>query len=151
MIKWDGTGHETLTLYFKELGFSLPSSDTQLSIHDSSSIRFSESVFNASSYNLSILNHGLKLNFVSYPKAYEEENNKNACDNLIAVRDKVKDWLKEEKCKLDNLSVAEQTLEKDFMCTLDLKNQFFHVHLNPEFIKIFGFKLPRESGEIDYY
>ena len=71
--------------------------------------------------------------------------------HLIAVRDKVKDWLKEEKCKLDNLSVAEQTLEKDFMCTLDLKNQFFHVHLNPEFRKFFGFKLPRESGEIDYY
>lgn len=199
MIKWDGTGHETLTLYFKELGFSLPSSDTELSIHDVSSIRFSESVLNASSYNLSILNHGLKLNFNSYPKAYEEENNKNARDNLVAVRDKVKDWLKsgsvekvltkpycvnplnlvtkidngtgkvknrpcidmsrhlnklmkEEKCKLDDLSVAEQTLEKDdFMCTLDLKNQFFHVHLNPEFRKFFGFKLPRESGEMDYY
>ena len=36
--------------------------------------------------------------------------------------------MKEEKCKLEDLSVAEQLVDKnDFMCTLDLKNQFFHV------------------------
>ena len=133
------------------------------------------------------------------PSSYEEDNNKNARDNLGAVREKVNDWLlsnsvekvpykpfcvnplnlvtktdnvtgklkhrpcidmsrhlnplmKEEKCKLEDLSIAEQLVDKnDFMCTLDLKNQFFHVQLNSDYKKFFGFKLPNESGVNEYY
>ena len=60
--------------------------------------------------------------------------------------------MKEEKCKLEDLSVAEQLVDKnDFMCTLDLKNQFFHVQLNSDYKKYFWFKLPNESGVNEYY
>ena len=60
--------------------------------------------------------------------------------------------MKEEKCKLEDLSVAEQLVDKnDFMCTLDLKNQFFHVQLNSDYKKYFGFKLPNDSGLHEYY
>ena len=81
-IVWDGNGHKTLTNYFTELGFSLPSPNTVLSIHNPSSIKFSECVLNAGVFNLNILKQGLKLNFTSKPSSYEEDNNKNARENL---------------------------------------------------------------------
>ena len=60
--------------------------------------------------------------------------------------------MKEEKCKLEDLSVAEQLVDKnDFMCTLDLKNQFFHVQLNSDYKKYFVFELPNDSGLNEYY
>ena len=60
--------------------------------------------------------------------------------------------MKEEKCKLDNLSVSEHLVEKnDFQASLDLKNQFFHVRLHPAYKKNFGFKLPTESGKVEYF
>ena len=37
------------------------------------------------------------------------------------------------------------------MCTLDLKNQFFHVQLSSDYKKYFGFKLPNEFGVNEYY
>ena len=130
------------------------------------------------------------------PSSYEEDNNKNARDNLGAVREKVNDWLlsnsvekvpykpfcvnplnlvtktdnvtgklkhrpcidmsrhlnplmKEEKCKLEDLSITEQLVDKnDFMCTLDLKN---HVQLNSDYKKYFVFELPNYSGLNEYY
>ena len=39
------------------------------------------------------MKQGLKLNFTSMPSSYEEDNNKNARENLGAVRGKVNDWL----------------------------------------------------------
>ena len=60
--------------------------------------------------------------------------------------------MKEEKCKLEDLSIAEKLVDKnDFMCTLDLKNQFFHVQLNADYKKYFGFKFPNDSGLNEYY
>ena len=39
--------------------------------------------------------------------------------------------VKKESCKLDDLNISEQLLNRfDYQCTLDLKNQFFHVKLN---------------------
>ena len=182
-IVWDGNGHKTLTNYFTELGFSLPSPNTVLSIHNPSSIKFSKCVLNAGVFSLNILKQGLKFNFTSMLPSNEEDNNKNSREILGAVREKVNDWLlsnsvekvtlkpfcinplnlvtkidnvtgkikhrpcidmsrhlnplmKEEKCKLEDLSIAEQLVDKnDFMCTLDLKNQFFHVQLNSDYKK----------------
>ena len=78
-----------LANYFAEIGFSLPPPNTVLSIHNPSSIKFSECVLNAGVFNLNILKQGLELNFTSY----EEDNNKNTRENLRAVREKVNDWL----------------------------------------------------------
>ena len=60
--------------------------------------------------------------------------------------------VKKESCKLDDLNISEQLLNRfDYQCTLDLKNQFFHVKLNPEHKKFFGFMLPNEAGTPEYY
>jgi len=54
--------------------------------------------------------------------------------------------------KLDDLSTIEQLIQPgDFMCSFDLKNQYFHVKLAPECYEYFGFTLPNEQGEEEFF
>ena len=39
----------------------------------------------------------------------------------------------------------------DFSCIFNLENQFFHVHLDPEAKKYFGFALQNTRGEEEYF
>ena len=57
-----------------------------------------------------------------------------------------------EKTKLDDLSVVETIiLKEDFLTSFDLENMHFHVRLQPESVKYFGFSVPDSSGCGIYY
>ena len=60
--------------------------------------------------------------------------------------------IKSQHVKIDDLTVAEQLIEKgDFMQAFDLKNQFFHVQLHESMKKFFGFAVPEADGTVSYY
>ena len=63
----------------------------QYSIHSRESIEFYRSL-NASVETISILEHGLKLDFKEVPQAYFEENNRSCIENLQVAQSKVKKW-----------------------------------------------------------
>ncbi len=51
----------------------------------------------------------------------------------------------------DLAATAAMVERNDFSCIFDQENQFFHVKLDPEARKYFGFALQNEKGEEDYY
>ncbi len=64
----------------------------------------------------------------------------------------VNSFIKDSPVQLDDLAVAEAVLEPgDFLTAYDLKNQFFHVKLHPDMKKIFGFAVPDEFGNFQFY
>ena len=65
---------------FERLGFKV--NDKEKSIHESESVRFSQEVLKAGSWQTNVLKNGLSLDFVSRPGMYREKNNKSAVKNI---------------------------------------------------------------------
>lgn len=64
----------------------------------------------------------------------------------------VNHFIAKKVTKLDDLSVSEHMLDiNDYMTSFDMKNQFFHVKLNPDMYKFFGFAIEDEFGVEKYY
>lgn len=57
---------------FERLGFKV--NDKEKSIHESESVRFSQEVLKAGSWQTNVLKNGLSLDFVSRPGMYRENN-----------------------------------------------------------------------------
>jgi hypothetical protein len=54
--------------------------------------------------------------------------------------------------QLDHLSFSQElVLPGDFMTSLDLENQFFHVRLAPGMRKYLGFAVPAVDGSMQYF
>jgi hypothetical protein len=54
--------------------------------------------------------------------------------------------------QLDHLSISQELiLPGDFMTSLDLENQFFHVRLAPGMRKYLGFAVPVSDGSMQYF
>ena len=67
--------------------------DKEKSILESESIRFSQEVLKAGSWQTNVLKNGLSLDFVSRPGMYREKNNKSAVKNMDTLKEKVAEWL----------------------------------------------------------
>jgi hypothetical protein len=81
--------------------------------------------------------------------AYKQEVKYRPCIDLSRHVNK---HIKKVHVKLDDLDSAEQLIEQgDFLTAFDLENQFFHVYLRPEDRKYFGFAVPDEKGQLQYY
>jgi hypothetical protein len=60
--------------------------------------------------------------------------------------------IKKVHVKLDDLETGDQLIEQgDYLTSFDLENQFFHVYLRPEDRKYFGFAVPDEKGQLQFY
>jgi len=79
-----------MTTQWREKGFEIP--EGKLSIHSPGSIRFTEQVLKAGSWQLKVLKEGYKPQFSRTPPRYHERNNRSAEKELEQVRDKVKEW-----------------------------------------------------------
>jgi len=80
---------------FRQRGFQVPpvtATETNFSIHSEESIRFSRDVIGMKGYWLNMLQAKLRLDFVSEPASYREQNNKSAMADLEFVRAKVQEW-----------------------------------------------------------
>jgi Reverse transcriptase (RNA-dependent DNA polymerase) len=81
--------------------------------------------------------------------AYKQEVKLRPCIDLSRHVNK---HIKQQHVKLDGLDSAEQLIEQgDFLTSFDLENQFFHVFLRPEDRKYFGFAVPDDRGNMQYY
>ena len=61
-------------------------------------------------------------------------------------------YIKKQTVKLDDLSVAQELIDKsDFMAAFDLENQFFQVKLATDMKKYFGFSVPAEDGTDQFF
>ncbi len=86
-------------------------------------------------------------NPMSVAAKYDPVKDETKLRPVIDLSRHVNTCVKESHVKLDNLSLAEELIEKgDYMASFDLANQFFHVRLNPTDRKYFGFALPTEDG-----
>ena len=64
----------------------------------------------------------------------------------------VNKFIADKTVKLDDLTASEHLLDvEDWMTSFDLKNQFFHIKLHPEFYKYFGFSVPDDQGVDRFY
>ena len=75
---------------WEEAGFGIPAG--KLSIHAEESIRFSEEVLQAGTWQLKVLKEGYKPQFKEDPPQYREKNNRSAEKDMETVREKVKEW-----------------------------------------------------------
>jgi hypothetical protein len=172
---------------WKKEGFEIPKG--KLSIHSAESIKFTEQVLKAGSWQMKVLKEGYKPQFSAQPPRYREKNNRSAERELEIVREKVKEWEEDgfvtrlsepawctnplsvvtkveaetgkvkkrvvldtsrhlkrfavkQTVHLEDLATTAAMVERnDFSCIFDLENQFFHVQLDPEARKYFGFAL----------
>ena len=63
----------------------------------------------------------------------------------------VNNFIADKVVKLDDLSASEHLLDvNDYMTSFDLKNQFFHIKLHPDYYKYFGFSVPDEQGVVRF-
>jgi hypothetical protein len=54
--------------------------------------------------------------------------------------------------QLDHLSISQELIHPgDFMKSIDLENQFFHVRLAPRMRKYLGFAVPAADGSMQYF
>jgi hypothetical protein len=91
-------------------------------------------------------------NPMSVAAKYDPVKDETKLRLVIDLSRHVNTCVKESHVKLDDLSLAEELIEKgDYMALFDLANQFFHVRLNPTDRKYFGFALPTEDGREVYY
>ena len=64
----------------------------------------------------------------------------------------VNKFIADKTVKLDDLTASEHLLDvEDWMTSFDLKNQFFHIKLHPEFYKYFRFSVPDDQGVDRFY
>jgi hypothetical protein len=64
----------------------------------------------------------------------------------------VNNFVQTRPVQLDDLpQIADLIEPHDFLTAFDLKNMFFHVRLHPEIRKYFGFSVPDESGNLQFY
>jgi hypothetical protein len=64
----------------------------------------------------------------------------------------LKKYAVKQTVHLDDLGGTAAMVERnDFSCIFDLENQFFHVQLDPEAKKYFGFALQNTRGEEEYF
>jgi hypothetical protein len=81
--------------------------------------------------------------------AYKQEVKLRPCIDLSRHVNRL---IKKVHVKLDDLDSAEQLIEQgDYLTAFDLENQFFHVYLRPEDRKYFGFAVPDEKGQLQFY
>jgi hypothetical protein len=75
---------------WKKEGYEIPKG--KLSIHSAESIKFTEQVLKAGSWQMKVLKEGYKPQFSAQPPRYREKNNRSAERELDIVREKVKEW-----------------------------------------------------------
>jgi hypothetical protein len=92
------------------------------------------------------------VNPLSVAVKYDPVTDKTKFRPVIDLSRHVNKHVQDMKVKLDDLSVSEDLVAPgDFMASFDLENQFFHVRLDPAYRKFFGFALPGEDGEVQYF
>jgi len=92
------------------------------------------------------------VNPMSVAVKFDPIKNETKFRPVIDLSRHVNKHVKESHVKLDDLSLAEELVDKDdFMASFDLANQFFHVRLNAADRKFFGFALPGDNGQMEYF
>ena len=71
---------------------------------------------------------------------------------VLDISHHVNNFIADKAVKLDDLTVSEHLLDvEDWMTSFDLKNQFFHIKLHPDYYKYFGFSVPDDQGVARFY
>jgi hypothetical protein len=105
---------QSLQEEWKAAGFQ--TSQEKTSIHAEDSVKFTETVLKAGSWQLGILKNGFMPEFISEPSSYKEQNNRSALNNPETVQKKIQEWvtqghvteLAEQPYCCSPLSVAEK-------------------------------------------
>jgi hypothetical protein len=105
---------QSLQEEWKAAGFQ--TSQEKTSIHAEDSVKFTERVLKAGSWQLGILKNGFMPEFISEPSSYKEQNNRSALNNPETVQKKIQEWvtqghvteLAEQPYCCSPLSVAEK-------------------------------------------
>jgi hypothetical protein len=91
-------------------------------------------------------------NPLSVVEKYNPVSDKTKFRVVLDMSRHVNDCIEDRPVKLDDLTVAESILEQnDYLTAFDLKNQFFHVKLHPSQKCYFGFAVPDENGEFQFF
>ena len=149
---WYEVLRDGLRLNFKSLPGGYRESNNQSALNNLPFVREKVSEWAAAGHVLELAQPAWCSSPLTVVQKFDPVTDKLKERLVLDMSRHVNNFIADNVVKLDDLSASEHLLDvDDYMTSFDLKNQFFHIKLHPDYYKYFGFSVPDEHGVVRFY